>query len=156
AEDGIRDFHVTGVQTCALPIFSRCYHQVAIEDFVRAIADRFHNRWAEGDIGHKMSIHHVEVNPVGASRGNGLHFFSKAGEIRRQNGWRYGYGTLVAHGCSDFRAVQIRNRLSAYSRVVEPKTAAAAWAGADCSRRSIQASLMSIAVICHISFVKPS
>src|SRR5207302_5992011 len=23
AEDGIRDFHVTGVQTCALPIFER-------------------------------------------------------------------------------------------------------------------------------------
>src|SRR5690606_40005437 len=23
AEDGIRDFHVTGVQTCALPIFSK-------------------------------------------------------------------------------------------------------------------------------------
>src|SRR5436309_621612 len=26
AEDGIRDFHVTGVQTCALPIFSLAYH----------------------------------------------------------------------------------------------------------------------------------
>src|SRR5690606_39742120 len=26
AEDGIRDFHVTGVQTCALPIFGRNYH----------------------------------------------------------------------------------------------------------------------------------
>src|SRR5690606_5221337 len=24
AEDGIRDFHVTGVQTCALPIFAPC------------------------------------------------------------------------------------------------------------------------------------
>src|SRR5690606_39556297 len=24
AEDGIRDFHVTGVQTCALPIWRRC------------------------------------------------------------------------------------------------------------------------------------
>src|SRR5690606_40215956 len=24
AEDGIRDFHVTGVQTCALPIFGHC------------------------------------------------------------------------------------------------------------------------------------
>src|SRR5690606_39883621 len=24
AEDGIRDFHVTGVQTCALPILVRC------------------------------------------------------------------------------------------------------------------------------------
>src|SRR5690606_39503715 len=26
AEDGIRDFHVTGVQTCALPIFSQPPH----------------------------------------------------------------------------------------------------------------------------------
>src|SRR5690606_39661758 len=25
AEDGIRDFHVTGVQTCALPIFSNLF-----------------------------------------------------------------------------------------------------------------------------------
>src|SRR5690606_40718276 len=32
AEDGIRDFHVTGVQTCALPIFrkaeSGCNHSI--------------------------------------------------------------------------------------------------------------------------------
>src|SRR5690606_40439178 len=26
AEDGIRDFHVTGVQTCALPIYNLVYH----------------------------------------------------------------------------------------------------------------------------------
>src|SRR5690606_40495716 len=26
AEDGIRDFHVTGVQTCALPISAICLH----------------------------------------------------------------------------------------------------------------------------------
>src|SRR5690606_41196260 len=32
AEDGIRDFHVTGVQTCALPIF-------ADENFVQVAAD---------------------------------------------------------------------------------------------------------------------
>src|SRR5690606_40578475 len=30
AEDGIRDFHVTGVQTCALPIYDRVLRQ-AIE-----------------------------------------------------------------------------------------------------------------------------
>src|SRR6266511_5798150 len=29
AEDGIRDFHVTGVQTCALPIFSYDYAAIA-------------------------------------------------------------------------------------------------------------------------------
>src|SRR5690606_39422861 len=28
AEDGIRDFHVTGVQTCALPIFSRVKNSI--------------------------------------------------------------------------------------------------------------------------------
>src|SRR5690606_41526642 len=27
AEDGIRDFHVTGVQTCALPIFGRAWNE---------------------------------------------------------------------------------------------------------------------------------
>src|SRR5690606_24477979 len=30
AEDGIRDFHVTGVQTCALPIF-QAFRQIAAE-----------------------------------------------------------------------------------------------------------------------------
>src|SRR6266511_1160217 len=29
AEDGIRVFRVTGVQTCALPIFRRCSHRLA-------------------------------------------------------------------------------------------------------------------------------
>src|SRR5690606_39403322 len=29
AEDGIRDFHVTGVQTCALPISARGLHERA-------------------------------------------------------------------------------------------------------------------------------
>src|SRR5690606_40822625 len=31
AEDGIRDFHVTGVQTCALPIFSYRISQPFVE-----------------------------------------------------------------------------------------------------------------------------
>src|SRR5690606_40884928 len=32
AEDGIRDFHVTGVQTCALPIWLRGLYPVAVVD----------------------------------------------------------------------------------------------------------------------------
>src|SRR5690606_41014961 len=39
AEDGIRDFHVTGVQTCALPI---CMNTV-IEDYVKTIYH--HTEW---------------------------------------------------------------------------------------------------------------
>src|SRR5271165_790114 len=34
AEDGIRDFHVTGVQTCALPISYRCTDVIAESSFV--------------------------------------------------------------------------------------------------------------------------
>src|SRR5690606_5094119 len=36
AEDGIRDFHVTGVQTCALPIFSenKILAEVFLKEFV--------------------------------------------------------------------------------------------------------------------------
>src|SRR5207302_6176252 len=40
AEDGIRDFHVTGVQTCALPIlnFGTCEHETAVTIFAPSLA----------------------------------------------------------------------------------------------------------------------
>src|SRR5690606_39584931 len=38
AEDGIRDFHVTGVQTCALPIFSGSF---TVGDTAKLVA-RYH------------------------------------------------------------------------------------------------------------------
>src|SRR5690606_39641727 len=43
AEDGIRDFHVTGVQTCALPIF-RLY-----DDVVHDVKDRTRKRQRRRD-----------------------------------------------------------------------------------------------------------
>src|SRR5690606_24901448 len=41
AEDGIRDFHVTGVQTCALPIFFNIITRKNREAILDAIADQF-------------------------------------------------------------------------------------------------------------------
>src|SRR5690625_4639232 len=38
AEDGIRDGHVTGVQTCALPIFNR-FAMTTYEEFLEALED---------------------------------------------------------------------------------------------------------------------
>src|SRR5690606_39753461 len=38
AEDGIRDFHVTGVQTCALPIFSLVPKKVTACEYTRSLA----------------------------------------------------------------------------------------------------------------------
>src|SRR5690606_40574844 len=39
AEDGIRGFHVTGVQTCALPIFALLLEPVGVEREQQAAAD---------------------------------------------------------------------------------------------------------------------
>src|SRR5690606_40301918 len=45
AEDGIRDFHVTGVQTCALPIFQ----DLAVPDCDHLAADRLLRRGVRDD-----------------------------------------------------------------------------------------------------------
>src|SRR5207302_3569805 len=54
AEDGIRDFHVTGVQTCALPILIAALHNVDYEaiglaDFGKPgnYFERQINRWSK-------------------------------------------------------------------------------------------------------------
>src|SRR5690606_39670162 len=39
AEDGIRDFHVTGVQTCALPILNNYAYYLSIEGIELAKAE---------------------------------------------------------------------------------------------------------------------
>src|SRR5690606_40559357 len=36
AEDGIRDFHVTGVQTCALPIYPPLIFRQILENFLKS------------------------------------------------------------------------------------------------------------------------
>ncbi len=43
-------------------------HQMAVERFVGAVADRADHRRAEGDVGHEVPVHHVEMDPVGAGR----------------------------------------------------------------------------------------
>src|SRR5690242_20764981 len=53
AEDGIRDWHVTGVQTCALPIFA---HQALIEragELDEAVGER---GFAVVDVGHDAEV----------------------------------------------------------------------------------------------------
>src|SRR5256885_6466281 len=50
AEDGIRDYKVTGVQTCALPIFLQRVREIAVDDLVvvavgpAAVRDNGRNR----------------------------------------------------------------------------------------------------------------
>src|SRR5690606_40510734 len=46
AEDGIRDFHVTGVQTCALPI-CKDYYFLGVEGFRKKIQEEAFIEWEE-------------------------------------------------------------------------------------------------------------
>src|SRR5690606_40583648 len=65
AEDGIRDFHVTGVQTCALPIWFGCAEQwqfVALA--FSTLADRFFLEVAFSPV----STFPVERVPLGPDR----------------------------------------------------------------------------------------
>src|SRR5690606_40148719 len=64
AEDGIRDFHVTGVQTCALPILSfwhqECYCQGGKRQFNRLVLvvprRRLGSQGAVGDAGTAIGL----------------------------------------------------------------------------------------------------
>src|SRR5207302_7156503 len=65
AEDGIRDFHVTGVQTCALPIWK------AMRKKYRPLVDRVHSRAELSDLIAQM------VSELSA-----LHIFVRGGDVR--------------------------------------------------------------------------
>ena len=60
-------------------------HQVAVERLVGERPQRRDDRRPESDVGDEMPIHHVEMDPVRARRGDRAHFFAELGEIRRQN-----------------------------------------------------------------------
>src|SRR5439155_4303071 len=50
AEDGIRDGHVTGVQTCALPIFSRACRKVPATSTIPVSLRQNFPRWLRADL----------------------------------------------------------------------------------------------------------
>ena len=47
AEDGIRDYDVTGVQTCALPIFERGLKGEIAEDFISGLKQLFEDHYID-------------------------------------------------------------------------------------------------------------
>src|SRR5690625_2653085 len=68
AEDGIRDGHVTGVQTCALPISLTCPSRTASPCPIRSPGSRSAPRTAcreQGDRPHDADCHILEREPEG-------------------------------------------------------------------------------------------
>ena len=67
-------------------------HQMHVEDLLGVRAHRLDDVGAEGDVGHEMPVHHVEMDPVGAGRVHRAHLFAEPGEVRGQDRGRDGQG----------------------------------------------------------------
>src|SRR5262245_7010990 len=65
-------------------------HQVHVEDLAAMRPQRLHDVRPDGDVGHEVAVHHVDVDPVGAGLVDRAHLLAEPGEIRCENGRRNG------------------------------------------------------------------
>jgi hypothetical protein len=61
-------------------------HQVAVERHRADLLERLEDRQPEGQVGHEVRVHDVEVEPVGV--GDPLRLLGQPGEVRRQQARR--------------------------------------------------------------------
>src|SRR5690606_39608324 len=76
----IRDFHVTGVQTCALPIFAALGQQVAglLDQVFRRLRQRAGVHAQQGDVGVQLEL------AVAAAEGLAVEAVGQAGEAEHR------------------------------------------------------------------------
>ncbi len=61
-------------------------HQVNVQRQFGGAAAGFHDDRPHGQVGDKMAVHHIHVDPVGAGRFTGGDLLPQAQEVRRQDG----------------------------------------------------------------------
>ena len=62
-------------------------HQMHVEDLFGVRPERLHHVRADGDVGHEMPVHDIDMDPVGAGRIDGAHLLAEPGEIGREDRW---------------------------------------------------------------------
>ncbi len=75
-------------------------HQVHVERLLGVRPQGRDNAGTDGDIGHEMPIHDVDMNIVAARRIDGADFLSQTREVGRENGWCDFHG--LRHGPAPF------------------------------------------------------
>ena len=56
-------------------------HQMHVEGLFRVRPQRLHHGRTDGEIGHVMPVHHIDMNPVGARLVDGANLLAELGEI---------------------------------------------------------------------------
>src|SRR5207253_3520487 len=97
-EDGIRDGHVTGVQTCALPIWNALWESAGHGGWSGTIARARADRWLETTGRHRWEVRE------GARQCNlwqkthiSPHRFNVLPLFRQRSDFRFGIGTAQRH-----------------------------------------------------------
>ncbi len=86
-------------------------HQMDVEDLIAVRAQRLHDIGADGDVGHEMAVHHIDMDPVASGVVDCAHLFAEAREICRQDGRRDNDRALLHCAYAAF-AVPIRGSSS--------------------------------------------
>ena len=83
-------------------------HEVAVEEQLGALAQRAHHDRPDGEVGHEVAVHHVDVEQVGGL-GDPLHFGREVGEVGGQDRRRKLHGLHRTPGDSlgrEFRSAR--------------------------------------------------
>ena len=62
-------------------------HQMHVEELLRMRAQRLHHVGADGDVGHEMPVHDVDMDPIAAGGIDGAHLLAEPGEVGREDRW---------------------------------------------------------------------
>ncbi len=83
-------------------------HQMHVERQARMRAQGFDHIRADGDVGHEMAVHHVNMHPVGPRRLDRPHLLAQFGKVGRQDGG--GDDRRTCHGRS-YPLARVRRKL---------------------------------------------
>ncbi len=71
-------------------------HEMDVERLGAVRPERLHHRRADGQIGHEMAVHDVDVDPVRSRLVDGAHLLAEPGEVGREDGGGDADGLLHA------------------------------------------------------------
>src|SRR6476619_6343168 len=66
-------------------VFRPLYHQMHIQGMIRDFSQRTDHRSAECEIGNKVSVHDIDMEPLGSACNGTFHLFSQASQVSTQH-----------------------------------------------------------------------